>query len=153
MYKDGFFLVSKSPFTDLISSAWKINETVPVYLIEQIKKVKPVERQKVAILGLSFKKDIDDSRNSLSYKAKKVLETEGAEVHLHDPFLKPDVPLEEVLCKADVVMIAMNHTFYRQLDFEVVKQLVKEDAVICDIWNVFGTDKIIFQARDVRKTG
>ncbi|MEK6868118.1 MAG: nucleotide sugar dehydrogenase [Nanoarchaeota archaeon] len=38
LYKDGFFLVSKTPFAELITTAWKINESVPSYLIEEIKK-------------------------------------------------------------------------------------------------------------------
>lgn len=150
LYKDGFFLVSKIPFNELISSAWKINETVPGYLIEEIKKVKHIDGSKVAILGLGFKKNIDDTRNSLSFKAKKIFLAEGADVYLHDPFVTSK-PLEQVLDKADIIMVAMNHDAYQTLWPRRLEELVKADAVICDIWNLFGTGRIIFSLADERR--
>ncbi len=143
LYKDGFFLVSKAPFNELISSAWKINETLPAFLINEIKKARPIEGSKVAILGLAFKKNIDDTRNSLSFKAKKIFHAEGAEVHVHDPFVESE-PLEQVLGEAEVVFLAMNHDAYRPLWPERLQQWAKADALICDVWNLFGTGKIIF---------
>jgi len=150
LYKDGFFLVSKTPFNELISCAWKINETVPAYLIEQIKKVKRIEGSKVSILGLAFKKDIDDTRNSLSFKARKIFHAEGGDVHVHDPFV-PSEPLEQVLEQADIILLAMNHSCYQTLWPERLKTFAKKDAVVCDIWNLCGTGKIIFSLADQRK--
>lgn len=143
LYKDGFFLISRTPYTELIAGAWKINETVPAYLIDEIRKVKQLDGARVAILGLAFKKNIDDRRNSLSYKAKKVFEAEGAEVHLSDPFI-PSEPLEEAVRGADVIFLAMNHDEYESLSLERLRSLANGDAVICDIWNIFRTNKIIF---------
>jgi len=143
LYKDGFFLVSKTPYAELISTAWKINEAIPAHLIDQIKTIVPLDGAKVAILGLSFKKNIDDSRNSLSYKARKILHAEGADVHLHDPFVASD-PLEKVLQGADVIFLATNHDQFRTLTLETIRTLAQRDAVICDIWNLFGTGRIIF---------
>lgn len=147
LYKDGFFLVNKTPFNELISSSWRINETVPVYLIEQIKKLRKVEGSKVAILGMGFKKNIDDTRNSLAFKAKKVLHTEGADVHFHDPFVTSE-PIEKVLAQADIVLVAMNHDAYARLGLAGLRTHVTQDAVVCDIWNIFGTGKILFRLMD-----
>ncbi len=143
LYKDGFFLVSKTPYPELISTAWKINETVPAHLIDQIKAIVPLDGAKVAILGLSFKKNIDDPRNSLSYKARKILHAEGADVHLHDPFMASE-PLDKALLGADVIFLAINHDSFRTMTLESIRTLVRKDAVICDIWNLFGTGRIIF---------
>ena len=148
LYKDGFFLVNITPFNELISSAWKIHEAVPAYLIEEIKQMKQLEGAKVAILGLAYKKNIDDPRNSLSFKAKKIFLAEGADVHLHDPFL-PCEALEDVLAQADIVFLAVNHDSYRTLCPHMAA-LVKDDALICDIWNLFGTGKIIYSLADRR---
>lgn len=144
LYKDGFFLVDHMPFNELISCAWKINETVPAYLIDQIKRLKRLEGSKVALLGLGFKKNIDDIRNSLSFKAKKIFRSEGAEVALHDPYV-PSPPLEEVVAGADVIFLAMNHDAYRDLGLDTLTALAKDDAVICDVWNIFGTGDIVFR--------
>ncbi len=147
LYKDGFFLVSKTPFNELISSAWKINETLPAYLLEEIKKSRPIEGSKVAILGLAFKKNIDDTRNSLAFKAKKIFHAEGGDVHLHDPFVASE-RLEQVLKDADIVFLAMNHDVFRPLWPESLRRLVRPSALICDVWNLWGTGKIIFPLID-----
>ncbi len=147
LYKDGFFLVNKTPFAELITTAWKINESLPAYLIEQIKKQTILIDKKVAILGLSFKKNIDDNRNSLSYRARKIFAAEGAKVMLHDPFIEPG-DLSNVLNCADVIMIAMNHDVYKELTIEKIRELTGKETIVCDIWNMLNVGKIIFKTRE-----
>lgn len=143
LYKDGFFLVNRSPFTELITTSWKINESVPAYLIEEIKKQTYLVNKKVAILGLAFKKNIDDNRNSLAYRAKKICIAEGAKVTMHDPYLEP-CDLTNVLKGADVVFIAMDHDYYRkELSLEKIAEMTNKDSLLCDIWNMFGTNKVL----------
>ncbi|MBI4451966.1 nucleotide sugar dehydrogenase [Candidatus Woesearchaeota archaeon] len=150
LFKDGFFLINKIPFTELIMNSWKLNESVPAYLIEKIKEAKNLENAKVAILGLTFKKNSDDTRNSLSFKARKIFAAEGAQVMLHDPYVKTE-PLEKVLKNADVVFIAMNHDYYRDMDKNVLKSNIKRDALVCDIWNMSGLNKILYSAAEIKK--
>jgi UDP-N-acetyl-D-mannosaminuronic acid dehydrogenase len=148
LYKDGFLLVGRSPFSELFTVSWKVNENVPAFLIEQIRTLIPLEGAKVAILGLAFKREIDDTRNSLSYKAKKIFVAAGANVFLHDPYV-PSQSLEKVLHGADVVFLAMNHRYYLRRRKEIAK-LSKRDAVVCDVWNSFLTGKIIYRVGDLR---
>ncbi len=149
MFKDGFFLINKIPFTELIMNSWKMNESVPAYLIEKIKEIKNLENAKVAILGLTFKKNSDDTRNSLSFKARKIFAAEGAQVMLHDPYVKTE-SLEKVLKDSDVVFIAMNHDYYRDMDKNVLKSNIKKDAFLCDIWNISGLNKIFYSASEIK---
>jgi UDP-N-acetyl-D-mannosaminuronic acid dehydrogenase len=148
LYKDGFFLTGKIPYNELIASAWKIHETTPAYLVERVLALRTIDGAKAAVLGLTFKKNIDDTRNSLAYKLKKILLTEGADVHLHDP-LVPSEPLEEVLSGADVVFFAMNHDVFSALTPDRLRACVKPDAVICDVWNMLGTGRIVFGLPEV----
>jgi UDP-N-acetyl-D-mannosaminuronic acid dehydrogenase len=150
LFKDGFFLTNKIPFTELILNSWKLNESVPAYLIEKIKTKKPLESSKVAILGLTFKKNSDDIRDSLSFKTKKIFLAEGAQVSLHDPYVQND-SLEDALKGADVVFVAMNHDFYRDMDKNIIKKNAKSDALVCDIWNVLGTNKIFYPVSEIQK--
>jgi UDP-N-acetyl-D-mannosaminuronic acid dehydrogenase len=143
LYKDGFFLTGKIPYNELIASAWKIHETTPAYLVEQVRALRPIDGAVAAVLGLAFKKNIDDPRNSLAYKLRKILLTEGAEVRVHDPFIA-SAPLEQVLAGADLVFIAMNHDTFASLTPDELRRRVKPDAVVCDIWNMLGTGKIVF---------
>ena len=148
LYKDGFFLINDIPFSDLISISWKINETVPAYLIKRIKSQLTLDGRKVVILGLAFKRDIDDNRNSLSYKARKIFLKEGAQVFMHDPYLKPE-DLKTVLRGADVVLLAVNHESYKNLSLQQMAKWVSPSCIFCDIWNVFGTGQIVFKLDEI----
>jgi UDP-N-acetyl-D-mannosaminuronic acid dehydrogenase len=145
LFKDGFFLVNDLPYTDLIVTSWKINETIPVFLIRQIRDRIKLAGKKTVILGLAFKANVDDTRESLSFKVKKALEGENAVVYLHDPWIKGyDDDVYEIIKGTDLIFIATNHDFYKSLDLEKVKKLVSKKCVICDIWNIFKTNRIIF---------
>lgn len=144
LYKDGFFLVERTPYPDLLTTAWKINESVPAYLIEGLaKRMGSLENKVVAVLGLAFKREIDDTRNSLSYKAIKILARRGAAVLRHDPFVKPG-DLGEILGKADAVLVCTDHLAYKQLGTAGVAKLARPGTHVADCWNVFGGGKVFF---------
>ena len=143
LYKDGFFLTGKIPYNELIASAWKIHETTPAYLVEQVRTRLPLDGAKVAILGMAFKRDIDDTRNSLAFKLKKILLAEGADVHLHDPLL-PFAPRDAALRDADAIFLAMNHSAFEDLTLDGLRRLAKPTAMVSDIWNILRTNRIVF---------
>ena len=144
LVKDGFFLIDKSPYMDLVMAAWRLNENIPGYLFKRIKtEVASLNKKKVAILGLSFKKDIDDIRFSLVPKIQRYFLAEGAKVMVSDPYLPSD-PLKETLENADILVIGTNHGDYKKLSLANLQKVVARNCLICDIWNMFGTGKIIF---------
>ena len=72
LVKDGFFLLDKSPYMELVTAAWRLNENIPGYLLKRIKEVHlNLNKKKITILGIAFKKDIDDVRFSLAPKLKR----------------------------------------------------------------------------------
>lgn len=155
LFKDGFFLVGDIPFTDLITTSWKINESIPLFLIKQIKTRMSLANKKVSLLGLAYKGDIDDIRESLSLKIRKALLRERAHLILQDPFvnridgeeIKKDVYAS---CEnSDLIFVATNHSIYRTLNRKSLKNLAKKTALVCDVWNVFGKDKVIFPITDL----
>ena len=151
LFKDGFFLVGDVPFADLITTSWKINESIPLFLISQAKYRRKLEGKKAVILGLAFKAEIDDIRESLAFKVKKALERERAKVYLHDPYIPGyQNNLDEILKDADFIFLATNHAYYNRLDIVNVKKLVSKNCVICDVWNVFKTNRIIFTIKSLK---
>jgi UDP-N-acetyl-D-mannosaminuronic acid dehydrogenase len=156
LFKDGFFLISDLPFGDLISTSWKINESIPLILVKKITDVVALKNKKVAILGVAFKADIDDTRESLSFKIRKALLREQAKVILHDPYVSSYVNQEveknvyKTIEEVDVIIIATNHSEYYHLDIAKLKKLAKKNCLISDIWNVLGTGKTQFYLKDAQ---
>ena len=150
LFKDGFFLVSDLPFTDLISTSWKNNESIPLLLVKRIRERVKLDGKKAVILGLAYKNEIDDIRDSLSFKVRKALLRERVHVVLHDPYVKNYVnqPVEKDVYKAiegaDVIFIATKQKQYEKLNVVKIKKLVKKTCLVCDVWNVFKTDKIVY---------
>lgn len=156
LFKDGFFLINDNPYLDLITASWKINEALPLFILKKLHERVKLRNKKIIILGLAFKPEIDDIRESLSFKIRKALLREHAQVILHDPYVK-DYKQQEVLhdlkkalTGAQIVIIATRHKVYEQKKKEIIKNLDK-NTYICDIWNIFGTNKMIFKAGQVDK--
>jgi len=110
-------------------AAMLVNEGLPNFIISQLRQV-DLASKRVAILGMAFKGDSDDIRDSLSYKLKKLLEVECKEVLCTDPFA-PDpelVPLDEAVRQAEVIVLGAPHSVYRDLQ-------IPSGKVVVDIWN------------------
>lgn len=134
LFKDGKFLLTDVPFADLIQTSFHINEGMPDYLFNRIKNMKP-DIEKVLILGLTFKADCDDTRNSLSYKLIKVCKKNGVQWNAIDPYvqeynLDPD---EIYMSEYDAVVLMTPHTIFKDTYKDYLKNL-KDDCIIVDIW-------------------
>lgn len=154
LFKDGFFLINENPYLDLITASWKINESIPLVLVKKIKERIKLNNKKVAILGLSFKPENDDIRESLSFKLYKALLREHAKVILHDPYVKKyhNQEIEHDLLKtvkeANVIFIATRHKIYEKEKNNILKHVGK-NTLICDIWNTFGMNKLIYTVKSL----
>jgi UDP-N-acetyl-D-mannosaminuronic acid dehydrogenase len=155
LFKDGFFLINDNPFLDLITASWKVNENLPLFLVKKVKEKINLKNKKVLILGLSYKPEVDDIRESLSFKIRKALLRENAKVILHDPFVKKYSQqevinsLEKALIGVDVVFLATRHKSYIRNKKQIIKGLNK-NTYICDVWNVFGVNKLVFTVGQVK---
>ena len=109
-----------------------VNEGLPNYLVKRrsLAALRPARARPRAILGMTFKAESDDPRDSLSFKLKKSLRAECRDVLCTDPFLADDglLPLEDVLERADILFIATPHRAYREADYR--------GKPVVDIWNV-----------------
>jgi len=110
-------------------AAMLINEGMPAYVVERAARRFPLSGMTVGILGMTFKADSDDPRDSLSFKLRKILQTQCRKVLCTDPYLNDPTftPLQETIAKADLLFIGAPHSVYRTLDFG--------DTPVIDIWN------------------
>ena len=133
--KDSTFLANNIAFASIISAAWNLNESIPVHVVNNLKKLSGnLFDKKIAVLGIAFKKGSDDLRNSPSVKLVDILKTTGAQIHIHDPHVKNTEALEQVLISPDIVIIATNHK-----EFNNIKEQIKnsQPKLIYDVWGLF----------------
>jgi UDP-N-acetyl-D-mannosaminuronic acid dehydrogenase len=100
-------------------SAMLVNEGLAGFLVDKVAAIfgGSLWGKKIGLLGMTFKADNDDIRESLSFRVKKALEFKGAEVLLHDPYLEDSRVLEEVMEKSDAFLISTPHSEYKNLEF------------------------------------
>jgi UDP-N-acetyl-D-glucosamine dehydrogenase len=148
---DPFYLTWKARefdcHTRFIELAGEINTYMPYYVVEKVvdalsRKEKVITNAKVLVLGLAYKKDIDDTRESPSLKLIELLMQKGAAVDYNDPYIprtkkmrmydlkKESVPItKDTLRKYDCVVIATDHSCY---DYELI---VKNASLVVDTRN------------------
>ncbi|MDR2999674.1 MAG: nucleotide sugar dehydrogenase [Fibromonadaceae bacterium] len=104
-YQNNFFLGQ---------SAMLVNEGLPNFLIQQLeKKLGSLAEKQIALLGMTFKANNDDTRVSLSFKIKKILEFRMAKVLTHDPYLQNKMSLQETINSADGIILGVPHDEYK----------------------------------------
>lgn len=117
-------------------SAMLVNEGLPSFIMKKITEHYPEEVQKnIGILGMAFKPENDDERDSLSFKMRKVAQTKAKEVLCHDPYIQSEefFQLEEVLSKSDVIILATPHKLYSEINLNMHK-----GKVFVDVWDKWG---------------
>ena len=98
-------------------SAMLVNEGLPNFLVSQLegKMGGSLKGRKIGVMGLAFKADNDDTRESLSFKVKKLLELKMAKVLVTDEFVPGTLPLRKFLAEADGIILGVPHSAYRKL--------------------------------------
>src|SRR3954466_13220465 len=116
--KDFAFSEERSHAPGMLLAVSRVHESVPLFLVEGLRRrLDGLGGRKVAVLGLAFKADTDDERDSLSHKLIRLLERELADLAVHDPHVPtPTQSLQEAVHDADAVVIATNHPEFCSAD-------------------------------------
>jgi UDP-N-acetyl-D-glucosamine dehydrogenase len=143
---DPFYLTWKAReydfYTEFIELAGKVNENMPYWCLAKIARAlngqeRAIKGSRVLLLGVSYKADIDDTRESPALKLIELLQSEGADVTYHDPFV-PELPergLASVPLDASAADCAVIVTAHSGIDYE---DLVEKAPLVVDLRNATG---------------
>jgi UDP-N-acetyl-D-mannosaminuronic acid dehydrogenase len=111
--------------------AMTINEGLPNFIVERLAAQFDLPKTRIGILGMAFKAESDDIRESLSYKLGKLLRFHGAQVFYSDEYAKDPtfVDKETLVRECDVIIVGVPHHAYRSLHVPAEKHVV-------DLWSV-----------------
>jgi len=134
--------------TRFIELAGEINTSMPEYVINRVAEAlnqagKPVKGSKIGVFGVAYKKDVDDPRESPSFKLIEILLERGAEISYSDPHipalpqmrsfnvpsLNSKEPTAEYLASLDCALISTDHTAF---DYEFI---VNNSKIVVDTRN------------------
>ena len=144
---DPWFFVEAAPeLTPLIYHSRQVNDAQPHFVVDTVKRaLVTLSKKKIAVLGLAYKPDVDDLRESPANEVVHLLQDEGAQVKVWEPF-KPDAnlpdiqmasSLEDAIKDADAIMLLVKHTEFSQLNPEEIAKKTKARIAIDAVngWN------------------
>ncbi len=148
---DPWFLVEAAPdVAHLIKTARQVNDEQPQFMVNWLKREcgHSLNQKRIAVLGLAFKPNIDDLRESPAVQIAHQLMAEGALIKAYEPFLTPekktDIPtarsLEEAARDADIILILVAHDAFRHLNLEDLKRHTSA-PVIADTVHVLSPEQ------------
>jgi len=133
LFKDTMQLAAYSNNSFFLGhAAMLINEGLPNTIVQRLKEKYSLHEKTVGILGMTFKADNDDIRESLSFKLKKLLKIESRKVLCSDVYVHDDefVSPEDLIKNSDIIILATPHKEYAGLDMQ--------GKPVVDVWNFFG---------------
>lgn len=148
---DPYYLIEYAQSYDFehefLRLARNINESMPQFttdlLIEGLNECKlPLKGTKIALLGLSYKANVGDGRESPAYAIKRLLEESGAILSIYDPYIKTDstaASMNEATDGVAGIVIATGHDEFKKIDYTLLKQ--KGVKVLIDGRNIFHSIK------------
>ncbi len=151
--KDFTFSEERSNAPGMLLAVSRVNESVPLFLVEGIKRRTGTLRdRRMAVLGLSFKADTDDERDSLAHKLIRLLERELADVVAHDPHVATPTALLRGCDRrrrrgggGD-----RSHAEFRDPGaLAAIARQAKTDCLVVDPWNCWGAGQVFAYASEL----
>ena len=155
---DPWFLASAAPDESrLIQAARGVNDAMPAHVLDLLAQVAQPPSP-VALLGLAYKADVDDIRESPALRVAELAVQRGYSVRLCDPHVRPEtaslpaplLPLEQAVRDAEAVALLVDHRVFQELDVDLVASLVSRKCILdtrraldLAVWQARGFEVIV----------
>ena len=115
----------------LFRAAMTINESLPQFIINKLSEEYNLRKKTVGVLGLSFKAENDDTRDSLSIKLLKKFKSKKIKTLQSDEYYKDEKCVDKnvLIKKSDIIIIATPHKAYKKIK-------INKNKVLIDIWGL-----------------
>jgi len=112
-------------------SAMSINERMPEFIIKKLSQKYNLKKKVVGVLGLAFKAETDDIRDSLAIKLLKLLKSKKIKTLQSDEFYKSsdNINKKKLIKKSDIIILSAPHKAYKKLK-------ISRNKIIIDIWGL-----------------
>ena len=155
---DPYYLTERALQTgykpELILAGRKINDEMPKYVVDQFLKFSLKKRilkfsMRVLVMGITFKENCPDIRNSKSIEVIKILIEYGFDVDIYDPIANKDENLENLTNKVKFlknnkycgIIITVAHDVFKLIELEDLKKICINNGLIFDLKGIFPKDK------------
>jgi UDP-N-acetyl-D-mannosaminuronic acid dehydrogenase len=129
---DPWFVVGAAPqFTPLITASRAVNDSMPLHVADLVSELLGgLKGKRIVALGLTYKADVDDTRESPSAAVIEWLRHAEAEVLPHDAVVAASVPVEELAENADCLLLLVDHAAYGELDPLAIRPRMRQSLVV-----------------------
>ncbi len=142
----------------IITAGRKINDGYSKFIVKQAlekaKRIFPNKKIKFLILGLTFKENTNDFRNSKSVEIVKILKKSKHNIYCYDPYIEKDNNIkslnDNLILKPkknffDFIILCVSHNQFISMNYSVIKSFLKKDGVIFDIKDILKKNKNILK--------
>ena len=131
---DPWFVIQNSSNGKMIALARHVNDTMPNYTLRKVREMLgEVEYPTVTVLGVAYKGNVDDARETPALRFIKLAENDGFRVKVYDPLVKefeyPLLSLEEAVKDSDCIVVITDHEVFKFLDPEKIGKLMRNKCV------------------------
>ena len=150
---DPYYLVEKAEMlgmnTHVIAAGRSVNDSMSDYVVEQVlNQLDDPKGARVLVLGLTFKEDVPDTRNSKAFDVVDALYDKECTVEVHDPHITADEIRDMKLIESalqgeyDAVLYLVPHREYKEMGTEGILKLVREGGVIYDLKSLMEKEEV-----------
>ena len=160
---DPYYLTYKSKKLNynpkVILSGRKINDSMSIYVAKKLitllkARKKILKKTKILFLGVAFKENCSDIRNSKIFDTINYLEKKGSDIHVYDPLIPLNIlkkKIKNIKIKLnfknyfDAVVISVGHELFLKIGIKNIKKLIKKNGLVLDLKSIFPTNQSDWQ--------
>ena len=154
---DPWFLTENSKKSQMIALVRQINDLMPDHVMGLVNDlVKNIKKPTITVLGLAYKSDVDDTRESPSFRFIKLAESQGYKIKIHEPYVinsKYEIlGFDESVENSDCIVLITDHEVFKKMDVKQIAGKMRNKNIV-DTRNILDHQKWKKQGFSVKLLG